>query len=424
MLKHSLLRTFTIFSLLTFILTGVVLSYFISDHIKRDQYINLEETAQIAADSLSGINLDDTISNSHQMTILDDLKSNLNLYKPQSIILFDNNSDVVITSGVQPQNLNGEVTGIVEQVLHEGKAITKDYKGRDVLGVFDDAGMIDVYVPVRHENAINGVLLLKIKAEMINKHIKAFIKTIIMTLTGGLMILYFLLINILLRTSKTLIKQNIELGRQKLEIEQSYKKLNKSYKSTVSVLSNAVDARDPYTAGHSERVTKISLLLGKELKLTDTELQDLEYAALFHDIGKIGIPDHILLKKGKLTDEEFEVIKRHPSIGVNILKEVDFVKDALPIIKHHHEKYGAKGYPDNLSGQDIPIGARIIAVADTYDAMTTDRPYRNGFSHEEAVEEILRNKGQQFDGEIVDAFLSVEQDVRDISLNEEEETIE
>lgn len=399
---------------MTFILTGAVLSYFISDHIKKDQYINLQETAQLSADSLAGFNINETLTASHQNAIMADLKSSLNLYKPQLVMLFDKNKNLVVANGVQPQNLDSDLFSNVEQILQTGEPVTKESDGGNSVGILEDSDIINVYVPVKHENEINGVLLLQIQGEMINKHVKTLIKTIVMTLTGGLLILYILLINVLLRTSKTLIKQNIELGRQKLEIEQSYKKLNESYKTTISVLSNAVDARDPYTAGHSERVTKISVLLGKALKMTESELQNLEYAALFHDIGKLGIPDHILLKNGKLTDDEFEVIKKHPGIGVNILKEVDFIKDALPVIKHHHEKFGAKGYPDSLNGRDIPIGARIIAIADTYDAMTTDRPYRKGFKHEEAVEEIIRNKGLQFDGEIVDTFLLVEQSIKEI----------
>lgn len=136
-----------------------------------------------------------------------------------------------------------------------------------------------------------------------------------------------------------MLKQNTELSKQKIEIETSYKKLNDSYRNTIFALSNAVDARDPYTAGHSARVTKISMLLGKTLDLKEKELGNLEYAALFHDIGKIGIPDCILLKNGKLTDEEFEIIKKHPEMGVHILKSIDFLTEGLPIIKHHHEKF-------------------------------------------------------------------------------------
>lgn len=198
---------------------------------------------------------------------------------------------------------------------------------------------------------------------------------------------------------------------QKLEIEMAYKKLNNSYKNTVFALSKAVDGRDSYTAGHSERVTRISMLIGTALKLPEEDLTILEYAAFFHDIGKIGIPDYILLKNGKLSDEEYEIIKKHPDMGVNILKTIDFLEEVLPIIKHHHEKYMSNGYPDNINGEDIPLGARIIAIADTYDAMTSDRPYRNRLSHETAVEEILQFRGTQLDDRLVDAFTDIEQSI-------------
>lgn len=135
----------------------------------------------------------------------------------------------------------------------------------------------------------------------------------------------------------------------------------------------------------------------------------LEYAALFHDVGKIGIPDSILLKDGKLTENEYEIIKIHPEMGVNILSSIDFLADVLPIIKHHHENFIGTGYPDQLKGEDIPLGARIIAIADTYDAMTSNRPYRKKISHDAAVEEIVRCKGYQFDNTIVVAFLEIEQ---------------
>jgi len=134
-------------------------------------------------------------------------------------------------------------------------------------------------------------------------------------------------------------------------------------------------------------------------------LDKLEISALFHDIGKLGVPDSILLKPGKLDELEFQKIKEHPTIGVNILKNIEFLKGSFPIILHHHERYAGNGYPDGISGKDIPLEARILCVADTYDAMTSDRPYRKALPHEEAVAEIIRFKGSQFDPEIVDAFL-------------------
>ena len=272
--------------------------------------------------------------------------------------------------------------------------------------------MFDIYVPIKYQNKIVGVLILQVPDVVISSHVNMLLQAIVLTLSGGLLILFLLLIKILYTASKTLLKQNTELSKQKIEIEASYKKLNDSYKNTIFALSNAVDARDPYTAGHSARVTKISMLLGKTLDLPEEKLGNLEYAALFHDIGKIGIPDYILLKNSKLTDEEFEIIKKHPEMGVRILKSIDFLTEGLPIIKHHHEKFMGKGYPDDINGEDIPLGARIIAIADTYDAITSDRPYRKGLSHETAVEEILRNKGLQFDDKMVDAFMQIEQSIK------------
>lgn len=413
MYKYQLIRTFTLFSLLTFIITGTILSYFISSHIKNVQYENLRETAKHAAEALSEFDFMDDLSDSEKSSIIRDLENNLMIYKPQSIILFTEDRDVKLVYGFLERYQDQVNKKKPDQLISiEEVIISKPYHADYMNSVDVDKLYLDIYVPVRHDEVITGWVLLQIEEAMISMHIKALIKTIIISLTGGLLILYILLINILYRTSKTLINQNAELSIQKSIIEESYKRLNHSYKTTISVLSSAVDARDAYTAGHSERVTKISILLGKALDISDEKLQTLEYAALFHDIGKIGVPDQILLKKDKLTDEEFDTIKAHPDIGVNILKEVDFVKDALPLIKHHHEKYGARGYPDNLNGMDIPLGSRIIAIADSYDAMTTDRPYRKGLSHESAVEEIDRNRGLQFDSDLVDVFMQIEQDIK------------
>lgn len=415
MFKYSLIKTFTLFSLLTFILTGAVLSYFISEHIKSNQYDNLKEAAMLSTESIAQIGLDNSLSDAQKKDIEDNLKNNLATFKPQSIVLLDNKDSIVISDGLRDQNLTDENYDNAREIssLKGSFIISEPYKIKKS-GAKEEELVFDIYVPVKNREEITGVLLLQIPDAVISSHAKMLIRTIVLTLSGGLLILYILLINILYRASKTLVAQNSELEKQKIELEESYKKLDDSYKATVSLLSNAVDARDPYTAGHSERVTKISLLLGETLNLSKSQLQNLEYAALFHDIGKIGIPDYILLKNGKLTDEEYGIIQQHPCIGVNILNSVNFLKDALPIIKHHHEKFGAKGYPDNLNGQEIPLGSRIIAIADAYDAMTTDRPYRKGFSHEAAAEEINRNRGLQFDNELVDIFMQIDQNIKNM----------
>ncbi len=142
--------------------------------------------------------------------------------------------------------------------------------------------------------------------------------------------------------------------------------------------------------------------------MEDSQLECLELAALFHDIGKIGVPDYILNKPGRLEEEEFKKIQAHPVLGHNILEKIEFLSPMLPAILYHHERPDGKGYPEGLKGGEIPIGASIIAIADTYDAMTSDRPYRSALSHETAVAELKKYRGVQFKEEVVDAFLKIE----------------
>jgi len=182
----------------------------------------------------------------------------------------------------------------------------------------------------------------------------------------------------------------------------------------VSSLVSTLDARDPYTRGHSERVATIARRIGKELRLPDEELEDIYQAGLLHDIGKIGINDSVLQKQADLTDEEFEQIKEHPVIGYRILKGLRNLQKLLPGVRNHHEEFLGGGYPDGLVGEEIPLLARILAVADAYDAMRSDRPYRKGLPHEK-VENIFRcGAGQQWDPAIIDAYFRARDEVRQI----------
>ncbi|MBI5180757.1 MAG: HD domain-containing protein, partial [Nitrospirae bacterium] len=195
------------------------------------------------------------------------------------------------------------------------------------------------------------------------------------------------------------------LMAEKLKTRQD--ELENAYLGTIKAITSAIDAKDKYTRGHSKRVTDISLEIGRRLGFTVEQLSVLERASLFHDVGKIGIEDAILNKVSKLTEIEYAIIKRHPQIGVDIIKEVDYLKPIIPIIRHDHERYNGSGYPDGLEGESIPLEARIIAIADFYDAITTNRPYRKGLSHEEAIEEISSQSGIYFDPHILNVFLDV-----------------
>ncbi len=194
------------------------------------------------------------------------------------------------------------------------------------------------------------------------------------------------------------------LARRSFEL---YTKMRKVYLDTIRALAAAIDAKDPYTKGHSERVAETSVALALELNLSDRDIENIEYTALLHDIGKIGIADNILGKKSSLTNKEFDKIKEHTVMGAKIIEPVDFLKNSYKAIYHHHERYNGKGYPDGIKNEDIPILARIIAVADAYDAMGSDRPYRKKLNMSNILKELKDQSGKQFDPEVVKALISI-----------------
>jgi putative nucleotidyltransferase with HDIG domain len=183
---------------------------------------------------------------------------------------------------------------------------------------------------------------------------------------------------------------------QNVSLEQANKLLKERSTAAMESLSATVDARDAYTAGHSRRVQQLALAIGRELELSHAELELLGYAALFHDIGKLGIPDAILLKPGNLNPAEWVVMASHAAEGASIINRLGFLSDAVPAIRHHHERFDGSGYPDRLAGEDIPLGARIIHVADAYDSMLTTRVYRPARPADAALTELRANAGTQF----------------------------
>jgi HD-GYP domain-containing protein (c-di-GMP phosphodiesterase class II) len=184
-----------------------------------------------------------------------------------------------------------------------------------------------------------------------------------------------------------------------------YQELEEMFFQTAESLAEAIEKRDPYTGGHTQRVTQYSQAIVGRLHLTPSEMKGLKIASVLHDIGKIGIEDRILKKSEKLNPEEFEVIKRHPNMGAEIIEHVRQLRGIAAAVKFHHEQMNGLGYPDGKKGEEIPILAKIVAVADAYDAMTTDRPYRRAISKEAAIEELKRCSGTQLDGEVVEAFV-------------------
>jgi hypothetical protein len=186
---------------------------------------------------------------------------------------------------------------------------------------------------------------------------------------------------------------------------QRFVEMREMFTQTIGALAEAVDKRDPFTSKHSQRVRSISVDIGRQMRVSASELEALEWGGLLHDVGKIGVPDSILLKQGKLTREERITMNAHPVLGAQIIGPVDRLAPELPVIRHHHEWYNGSGYPDRLMGDEIPRLARILHVADAFEAMTADRPYRKALSVDQALAELRKFAGVQFDPEIVDAFV-------------------
>ena len=204
-----------------------------------------------------------------------------------------------------------------------------------------------------------------------------------------------------------LIESGLKSVSQMRTISKMNDDLQKAYIDSIEILRHTVEAKDPYTKGHSDRVSEYAVLLGKKLNLSDEDIEKLRIGGLFHDIGKIGIPDSILLKESNLADEEYTKIKEHPIIGYNMLQHATMFKNILDIVKHHHERFDGNGYPDKLAGSNIPYLARITSIVDSFDAMTSKRSYRDSLPMDVVKSEILENLGSQFDPEIGIAFLDI-----------------
>ncbi len=220
------------------------------------------------------------------------------------------------------------------------------------------------------------------------------------------------------------LQEAVRSGIDKFDLASSksliLKDLKELFYKTIKSISSALDAKDPYTHGHSMRVTLYSIILAKELNVAESELEKIETAGLLHDIGKIAIPTAILCKPGKLDDNEFEIMKTHPINSEKLIASIKKLHEISPGVKHHHERWDGRGYPDHLAGENIPYSARIIAIADTYDAMTSTRSYRKALPHEIAIEEIRKCAGNQFDPNLAQKFIEIENIIHAAKDNPEE----
>jgi putative nucleotidyltransferase with HDIG domain len=266
---------------------------------------------------------------------------------------------------------------------------------------------LEVYAPLRSDDGRHIVGAFEVYADA--KPLEGAIserRNQIWLVIGGVFLALLGALSLLARkASNTLRRQTRLLQEHSAALAQAYDELEANTLDAIESLNAAVEAKDPYTAGHSARVQSVALALGNELELSKDELDALRLGGLFHDIGKIAIPDSILLKPDKLTEDEYDRMKEHSAEGARIVGKLRRLQPIVPIVRHHHERWDGRGYPDGLAGQDIPLLAAIVGLADAWDAMTTERPYARAMSEEEALEEIRRGAATQFAPAVAQAML-------------------
>ena len=405
--KSELIRKVSILSSVAFVAMGFILSVFISRHIVMDAINGKIDTVNFALDiAVESCRLqydfDHGKGSSPANLMMTHLNASLNASGASDYKVWDEQGNQI------SQKLTGSSFSFQMPAGEVSDVTSKRTLSHSIVAADGDTAQkslrIDalVYYPNSDQTLLVTVLF---PYQEIQMHQNTLNINIAMAIGGGLFLLYILLLRILTSTSQTLIRQKDDLDVKNRELVTAYDRLNATFHATVQALADAVDARDPYTSGHAGRVMTYSSAIGREMGLSEKALAELILAAQLHDIGKIGIPDAVLLKPDKLTVDEYDIIKKHSTIGVGILKNVPDLQPILPGVLYHHERHDGKGYPEGLDDAQILDMAKIIAVADSYDAMTTNRPYRSAMSHEQAINELDQNRNTQFDPSVVDAFL-------------------
>jgi putative nucleotidyltransferase with HDIG domain len=303
-----------------------------------------------------------------------------------------------------------DLDGDLGETIHERRA-TASF---DDLGSAEDRAearlhlhhVLEVYAPISSADGRRVLGAYEIYASP--HHLESFIasrKHVIWISVAAVFAALYCALALLVRgASATLTRQAVALRTRSRDLLDAYRRLEERSLEAIATLNATVDARDPYTAGHSARVQRIAVAVAEELGVPAERRDVIRYGSLFHDIGKIGVPDAILAKPGALTAAEYEVIKRHPADGADIVAKLGSLRDAVPLIRHHHERWDGRGYPDGLSNDEIPAEACIIGLADAWDAMTSDRPYRAALTIADAAAQVRAGRGTQFAPAVVDAF--------------------
>jgi putative nucleotidyltransferase with HDIG domain len=263
-----------------------------------------------------------------------------------------------------------------------------------------DIRALEAWIPVKQNGTVVGAVVVWRDMDALDAALMRIQLAMTAIILASAVLLWLILRGVYVRSSKRIVAQAKAL-------ELALGERERTYDATLGALANALDVRDSETGGHSDRVLQYMELVIAEMDLAGEDRSFLRRGALLHDIGKIGVPDNILRKPAALSDAEWTTMRKHPEFGARIIAGIPFLEDVARIVRHHHERWDGTGYPDRLAGEAIPLGARVFAVADSFDAMTSDRPYRRAMSIAAACEEVLRCRGTQFDPAVVDAFARI-----------------
>ena len=373
----------------------------LSQHIETLEEIN--EGLRASFEELSALyRLSETIASAHTfsrvISLLLDVVGEVVDYDAAMLLLYDERAQTLRTQ--LEKNMSAELRARVESQKKEGLLTWALKQGRAL--VVPDSGAGAWTQELREDGKRKSFILVPILAR--GKPI-GLLDLVVYAGEGGFSQRDLSLLSILANQA------GISLENARL-----YDNIRQDYYDVIQGLSKAVDARDHYTLEHSGRVSTYAVIIAKHMGLNAELLESIQYGALLHDVGKIGIPDIILNKPGRLTDEEFVIMKGHSTLGANIVQKIESLVPLVPLVLYHHERFDGRGYPEGLSGKKIPLGARVINVADSFETITSERIYHKARSFEEGLEEIKRCAGGQFDPEIVEAFVKGFDELREAGI--------
>jgi putative nucleotidyltransferase with HDIG domain len=399
---------FAVVSLIVVAFTGFGLSRFLGQSIKDGeiddavaevrQHVATPVAGRLAAQGSLAPMTDDQYDEFNafvQEDIIPTGRSRLRVWRWDGVLLYSSDSSAQIG---QEFPASDEL-----EAARQGRAVSRVDDASDLVGTtgFGPQSFFHAYVPLSLDDSSGVQAVLEVEQPYLPVHdrIQRAETAIYIGVAGAMGFLYAVLSTVVMRGSRTVSKQRRQLVLHTQE-------MRRSHDSLLQMLCAALDLRDQATKGHSLRVARLAVAVAEQMDLAEEQLTHLEQAAMLHDLSKMGLSDVVLGKTGPLDEDEWEEIQKHPEMGYQIVRDIPFLQKAGEIILHHHERFDGGGYPQGLMGEEIPLGARIFAVVDAYDAMTADRPYRRAGSHASAVREIKRNSGTQFDTRAVEAFLA------------------